>query len=567
MFIPKYVINIFTKKEINYFILIFFGIFFTNILDVISFATIVPVFNAVFLGKNPQIPFFHYSNFQLTNDLKLFFLFFFVIFFYFKNLLIIIFNFFYIRFLKNINIRIKRDLFFYFLHQDYFFFLKNSENFFQKINYDSVLVNEFLIYLINLIIEIVFLLLISCLLINVNYKIFFFCFISFSIVLFVYYKLFQEKIKKWSYIHRDSIGSLQKLTSEGIQGYKDIILYDLQNFLINKFNHRVENSATAISKINLLNNIQKYWLELVGFSVLTFALIYFVIVGFDINKLIPVFGLFILVIFRFLTSVNKIVNCSHILKFNLPSIVAVANEFNNAKNSKINIVKFEQKLLFSKSIIFQNVNFFYSSKKMIFNDLNFEINKGDSVVIFGNNGSGKTSFLNLIAGLIKPTKGQIVCDNLFDVYSSKEKWFRNISYVQQNIFLMDATIKDNIVLTPENAVDVDKFNKVSNMLNLNEFFINLQDLLSTKVGVNGINISGGQKQIISLARALYKDSEILILDEPTSALDSKMTLIFKNLLLSLKGKKTIIMVTHDKSFFNYFDIVYEINSGRIQKFK
>jgi len=569
MFILRNILNIFNKRERNNFFIIFFGIFIVNILDVISFATIIPIFNIVFLNKIPHVPFANIPDFKLTFNLKILFLVCFVFLFYLKNLLIIAFNYFFIRFYKNISSRIANDLFYYFLNQDYIFFLKkSSENFLQKINNDINQLNTFLISLINLSIEVIFLVLISFLLLGINYKIFLICFISFSFVLIIYYRLFQERIKKWSYSFRSSTGEIQKLIIEGTQGFKDILLYNLKSFFIKKFDDNVRDSSATLSRINFLNNVQRYWLELVAFSVLILALIYFVTFDFDVRKLIPVFGLFIITMFRFLTSVNKIINSAHLLKFSYPSAIAISNEFINFKKNESVIYKLNKDVLFEKSIDLLEIKFSYDDKNLILNDFTFKINKGESIIISGKNGSGKTTLLNMIAGLIKPLKGQVISDNTFDIYSSKENWFKNISYVQQNIFLLDTNLKHNIVLTSDDNINLEKFNKVLDVLKLNEFFSKLPDQLSTKVGINGISLSGGQKQIISLARALYKDSDIFIFDEATSALDIQMTERVKKLILSLKGKKTIIMVCHDVDYFSScFDKIVEINNGGIKILK
>jgi len=176
--------------------------------------------------------------------------------------------------------------------------------------------------------------------------------------------------------------------------------------------------------------------------------------------------------------------------------------------------------------------------------------------------------VNLIAGLTKPNEGQIIIDNIFDAYSNNDMWFQNLSYVQQSIFLMDMTLKQNIILTSEDKIDVKKFDEIVNTLKLEDFFIKLPDGLDTKVGINGISLSGGQKQIVSLARALYKNGDIIVFDEATSALDSNMTELVKNLILSLKGTKTIVMVTHNLDYFlSCFDKIIEVENKGVKILK
>jgi ABC-type multidrug transport system fused ATPase/permease subunit len=553
---------IFQKKEINSLCIILFFLLLVTFLDAISFSAIIPVANAIFFEKSLNIPFFK-TNDPLTLNYKFIVLFIFVLIFIIKNFIIIFFNFFFTDFFKKINNRISSMVFSLFLNQEYKFFLKDSsKELFQKILKDLNLLNIFFISLVTFASEIIFFFAISCVLIYINFKIFSFVFFGFSIFTIIYMYTFKKKIKYWSYQSRDSSSNLHNLTMEGFIGFKDIIIYNLKNNFNDKFGQNVNIFNHAAARITFLNNVQKYWLEIVGIIIICLALSYLIFFKVEIVELIPMLGLFVIVIFRILTSLNRIVINFQNIKFFYPSFATIAKECKNALNLKK--VELNNNFNFENYIEFSNVSFGYSKSKTILNKINLKIYKNQCVGIFGNNGSGKSTFLNLVAGLLQSTEGKITIDGKYNLYENRVSWFKNTSYVQQDIFLLDGSIEYNITLQNELTYNKSRLNEVNKILNLDKYFSILPNGLSTQVGTNGMSLSGGQKQIISIARALYKDSTIFIFDEPTSAMDTTNSLLIKNLIYKIKDNKTMIVITHDKTLFaDFFDLNLKVEDGSI----
>jgi ABC-type bacteriocin/lantibiotic exporter with double-glycine peptidase domain len=280
----------------------------------------------------------------------------------------------------------------------------------------------------------------------------------------------------------------------------------------------------------------------------------------------PVFALLAAILFKIVPCFNRIINNIQIIRFNKPSFDIIFKEYFIARKeiqSDINFIEFQN------LIEFKDVSFSYSSKKIsILKNINFKISKGESIAIIGPNGAGKSTLLNLLSGLILPTQGKILVDNVHNISKIHKSWLNNISYVQQNIFLLNDSIKKNIIFENDNMFDAKKYNKILNLLNLEDSFKNFPMKLDTIVSNDEGNLSGGQKQIISIARALYKNSHIIIFDEANSALDINYLKVLKDLLKKLNKSKTIILVTHELLLLeNNFDKIYKIEKGNLMLFK
>jgi|694.fasta_scaffold10406_5 ABC-type bacteriocin/lantibiotic exporter with double-glycine peptidase domain len=551
------------KKEINLLYLILFFLVLITFLDAISFVTIIPVVNFIFFEKSLNISFFSNNTISGLND-KFIILFIFGLIFIIKNFIIIIFNLYVTFFFKKMINRISIKVFAFFLNQEYKFFLNNSsKELLQKNAKDLNSLNIFFLSLVSLASEFIFFFAISCVLIFINLKIFLVVFFSFFISVILYFYIFRKRLKHWSYQSRYSSLNLNSIIMEGFAGFKDIIVYNLKN----DFNAQFEQSTLvynhAFARISFLNNVQKYWLEIVGILIMCFAISYLIFFRIEIIELIPILGVFVVAVFRILSSLNRIVVSFQNVKFYYPSFEAIAKECK--KVEYLRKVELDANFNFENYIEFSNVSFRYSKSQNILNKVNLKIYKNQCVGIYGNNGSGKSTFLNLVAGLLQSSEGKITIDGKYNLYENRESWFKNISCVQQDIFLLDESIRYNITFQNELAYNQSRLDEVYKILNLDKYFGVLPNKLSTQVGTNGMSLSGGQKQIISIARALYKDSSIFIFDEPTSAMDATNILLIKDLIHKLKNNKTIILITHDKTFFSdLFDIILKVDAGNIR---
>jgi ABC-type multidrug transport system fused ATPase/permease subunit len=564
----KKILFLLNKNETRFLLIISVFTLLGIFLEMLSFAIIIPVFNVIFLNNFIESSFFQiffsYKDFIITKNSKIIFLLLLISVFFIKNIYLIILNYYNKKFFYFLNIRVSSDLFSLYLRQNYFFFLNSkSDNLLRKSTNDISGFQTFLSSFQALITELIFIFFLSLLLFSANYFIFLFCAFIFTLISIIYIKIIRKRIKLWGTSYQANFGYLQNLISEGVKGIKDIFVYSLEKFFSKKFYYFTKTAQISFFKVDFINNVQRFWMEILAVFSMTTPIIILLLFDVNINELIPIFVLFSVSIFRIVPSFNRIIQNYQNIKFFTPSVDLIYKEFSelSVNNNTLISNNFE----FKDTIEFKNVSLSYNKDSLpILTDVNIKILKGESVLILGDNGSGKSTLLNILSGLLEPSSGKILIDNEHDIYKNKKVWLNKLSYVQQNIFLINTTIKKNILLEQELLSDNSKFMNICNLLSLDKVFSNLPQRLDTVVGNDGLYLSGGQKQLISIARALYKNSEIVVFDEANSALDKDYTNILKNLIISLKGRKTLIMVTHELSFLkDSFDKIYRIQSRNL----
>ena len=231
----------------------------------------------------------------------------------------------------------------------------------------------------------------------------------------------------------------------------------------------------------------------------------------------------------------------------------------------------QQKLEFSEKLELKNISFCYKNKNIpTLKNINLIIHPGERVGIVGQTGSGKSTLVDLIMGLIEPTKGSLYIDkiNLFDrkLKNIVESWQELFIHVPQNIFLTDSTIAENIAFGIEKEnINYEKLYEVVRKSCLLEFINKLENGLETKVGERGIRLSGGQRQRIGIARALYKEAKVIFLDEATSSLDIETEKSVMKSFQNLRSDITLIIIAHRIQTLEICDSIYEVSNSQLIK--
>ena len=375
-------------------------------------------------------------------------------------------------------------------------------------------------------------------------------FLIVGLLSFGIFKLIKFKNYKWA-SHREKIDlSIYSLMSESLRGKSEINIYNKGDFFISKISDKSNQKQDLLTKMTTLGDLPRFSLEFIAITGLaTFSyinIIYFNQDEYFISKTTTM----LVGIFKILPSLNKILSSYNQIKFYKTSFEIVFNSFKKGNLPNNNS---SSKLSFKKEIQIKGMHFKYRDK-IIIDNLNLTIKKGDFIGVKGKSGTGKTTFLKLLIGELKVLKGDIYIDDNKSSFLS-EDWRNIISIIPQNHFVFDGSVFENISLeNDKNQIDGIRINNLLIDFGLKE--------LDNWISESGSNISGGQAQRLSLIRALYFDREILIFDEPTSALDVHNIKVFIKILKTLKNK-TIIIISHDEFLLRDCDKVYEINNGNL----
>ena len=431
----------------------------------------------------------------------------------------------------------------------------NLTGFFSSVYLDAIIL---------LIIELVILIGILSLLLYYNLQITLVLIIIFGGCILAIYLLNKKKLKN---IGRDRNFFSEKQLEDlqrGIGGIREIKILGKESFFINNFKTSTNRLVDANYISSIISGTPRLLIEFLAVFCLTIAITILTIEGKKLAEYLPLLALYLAATYKLMPSFQKLIFLMNRLKYShhtakqllnlLPEVLVNENIYNIKGN----------KLVFSSEISINNLSFKYpKTEKYILSNINFKIQKNSFVGICGESGVGKSTLIDLIAGLIEPNKGSILVDNV-DIFKNLRNWQNVIGYVPQNIFLIPDSIKNNIALGLDSSEIDDKLlDQAIDKSFLREFIESLPDKENTIVGEHGSLISWGQRQRIGIARSLYNNPSVLIFDEATSSLDPETEENILKEIKLLKRNLTLIFISHKQSSLKSCDKVFYLKNKTI----
>ena len=392
-------------------------------------------------------------------------------------------------------------------------------------------------------------------------------FIVFGLGYFILSKTAKERlILNSKLVNQNSDKQIQTL-QEGLGSIRDVLLDSRQEWFANKYREVDWAMRKTMANSSFLAAFPRYMME--GLGLILIACLGFALrITNNVSEVIPLLGTIALGAQKLLPVFQQAYNAWARIRSCHSSVEAVIAM---VKQPITKIQKYEkkEKLLYINSIEFRSVGFNYSSnQKLILSGINFKLQMGEKIGIVGTTGSGKSTLIDLLMGLLVPTKGEVLINGI-NIHSRKgfirlRDWQKLISTVPQNIYLSDSSIAENIAFgVNKNDIDIEKVISAAKKAQLHSFIKSTSRGYSAFVGERGIKLSGGQRQRIAIARALYKDSKILIFDEATSALDIKTEKAVIDVINNLSDDLILIMIAHRRSTLESCNKIFNLKEGQL----
>jgi len=356
-----------------------------------------------------------------------------------------------------------------------------------------------------------------------------------------------------------------KVGMEALNGIKICMVLGREESFLGRFHRAASTAAQIQARHGLLNEVPRYLLETLAFGGVIVVVLVLSAKGGDVGLVLPTISVFTLGAYRLMPALQQSSLYLGSIRGNLAALEYLGDEFHLDPKECRNLQRAEP-LRLQQQFSLTDIRFTYpDSPKPVLDGITLSVKQNSTIALVGTTGSGKTTLVDVILGLLRPQEGTIDVDGQVLDDTRLRAWQANIGYVSQDVYLIDESIAANIAFgVPEEEVDQQAVESAAKIANLHDFIVHeLPRGYSTVVGDRGVRLSGGQRQRVGIARAVYTNPQILILDEATSSLDGITENIVMEAVQSLASQKTIIMIAHRFSTIQACDQIYLLEHGRI----
>jgi ATP-binding cassette, subfamily B, bacterial PglK len=387
-------------------------------------------------------------------------------------------------------------------------------------------------------------------------------------MIFAYDRIFRVKLKTYGEKANRATVLMTQGIYEGIEGLKEIRILGKESYFFRKvYKGSLELGRYGINQ-EVITTMPRFLIELIVVSFIILLVNYLIFLEQETKTMLPTLGIFGIAVLRLLPTVTMLTNSISQLRYARDNVSRLYKDLGSLKHLKLE-KPMDKKISHTHpfhSMTLQHINFYYpNSQSITLNNISIDIRVGEAIGIFGPSGTGKTTLIDVLLGLLEPQEGKLIYNGKH-LNKNLNEWHSQVAYLPQQVFLIDDTLRRNIALgVEENNIEeahIIQSIKRAKLLNLID---ELPDGINTYIGERGVRLSGGQRQRVALARAFYHDRSVLIMDESTSNLDNETEQEIIEEIKHLKGDKTIIVIAHRLSTLAHCDRIYFMEQGHISK--
>lgn len=566
--------KVLSRKQKGRVIILLVMIVIGAVMETLSVSMIVPVIsaiiepdafarNALLIRINSLLHLDTVEQFTVVMIFAMMFL------FAFKNIYMLFLYYVQFSFICNNQYRISRDLLQIYLNKPYEFYLNsNTSDVLRTVYSDTTGVFSLLLQCIQLATELIVGLCLCLVLIKVDPVMTVMIAALLVGVTLISNGILKPRLQRIGAESREKQSLMYGSIIQCVMGIKDVKIFAKEGFFLDSYKNYGKRYYNLSRNNSVLGAAPRLLIESVSICGILGYLVFMLLRGGDLTGMLPQLSAFAVAASRLMPCANRASTYLSSIAYYKPTLDFVYENVEvprkQAADEEVRIERTEERLTYTDKIEVKNLSYKYPNTEVyIFDNARMIIPIGKSVGIVGASGSGKTTVVDIILGLLDAETGEILCDgrNVFEHYAG---WLKNIGYIPQTINLIDDTLRANVAFGVETEkMDEDRIWQVLEESQMKSFIEGLPEGLDTKIGERGVRLSGGQRQRIGIARALYHDPELLILDEATSALDNDTEAAIMEAIDNLHGKKTMLIIAHRLKTIENCDLIYRVENGKI----